>query len=239
MSAHGVFFIAIARVEDGVIVARWVHSKDTAEKNSYVTTVSNLTTNKSFATRAVPNKRFCLLSSGFSVNFIADDERYAFVVLTEKNYPERVVFKLIAELQTEFDAFRDEAGRCAENKLSKKMYDIFDDLGSRYDDPTKIDKVAKAQRSVDKASAQLEKNIENLEELHISTNELSRNAGDLLDESHTLKETSAEYHQRMKCRKYKITAAIAGAVVALIAVIVIPIAVKFAARRRQLRFLRG
>ena len=66
MSGHGVYFIAIARVEDGVIVARWVHSRDTASKSQYVTTVSNLTTNKSFSTRAVPNKRFCLMSSGFS-----------------------------------------------------------------------------------------------------------------------------------------------------------------------------
>eukprot|EP00750_Incisomonas_marina_P002070 INCI12014.1.p1 GENE.INCI12014.1~~INCI12014.1.p1 ORF type:complete len:274 (+),score=65.89 INCI12014.1:113-823(+) len=235
MAAHGVYFIAIARVVDGVIVARWVHSRDAASKNQYVTTVSNLTTNKTFATRAVPNKRFCLLSSGFSVNFIADDDRFAFVVLTEKDYPERVVFKLIAELQQEFDSFRQKAVDCGENKLSKKMYDTFNDLGNRYDDPTKIDKVAKAQRAVDKASVQLEKNIENLEELHLSTNELSRNAGELLDESHTLKETSAEYHQRMKCRKIKIAAAIGAAIVVLLAVIIVPLAVTYGRRGRSLR----
>ena len=75
MSQHGIFFMAIARVSDGVIVSRWVSNQDTLQKNQYVTTISNLTKNKSFSSRAVPNKRFCLLSSGFAVNFIADEDR--------------------------------------------------------------------------------------------------------------------------------------------------------------------
>lgn len=238
MSHHGVYFIAIARVNDGVIVARWVHGKESNQKNQYVTTVTNLTTNKSFATRAVPNKRFCLLSSGFSVNFIADEDRFAFVVLTEKNYPERVVFKMIAELQGDFDEFRSEAQTASENKLSSAMYDTFDALGNKYDDPANVDKVAKAQRGVDKASDQLQKNLESLEELHLQTSELSKNATDLSDESHSLKENAAEYHRRMKCRKMKITAAIVGAIIIVIAIIVIPIAITYA-RDRRVRYLRG
>jgi hypothetical protein len=238
MSGHGVYFIGIARVNDGVILARWVHSKEAAQKNEYITTVSNLTTNKSFASRAVPNKRFCLLSPGFSVNFIADDDRFAFVVLTEKSYPERVVFKLIAELQREFAEFRSDAQVAGENKLSKKLYDVFDDLGSRYDDPSKIDKVTKAKQSVDKASQQLQKNIDDLENLHMDTSALATTANELRDEAHTLKETSAEYHKRMKCRKYKITAAIVGAVVGALCIIIIPMVIKFAVRRRR-RMLRG
>ena len=228
MASHGVYFIAIARVSDGVVVAQWVHNKDTANKGQYETTVTNLTTNKTFAARAVPHKRFCLLSSGFSVNFIADDDRFAFVVLTEKSYPERVVFKLIAELQKEFDTYREAASDCSENKLSKKMYDIFADLGNRYDDPAKIDKVAKAKTAVDKASKQLEDNINKMEELHLQTNDLALNAQGLKDETVELQTNAKQYHERMKCRKIKITVAIVAAVVVLLLIIIVPIAATYA-----------
>jgi len=243
MSNHCVYFIAIARVNDGVILARWVHSKKNQKKNHYITTVSNLTSNATFSSRAVPNKRFCLRSTGFSLNFMADEDQFAYVVLTKEQYPERVVFKLVAQLQKEFENYKSEALKASENQLSGKMYDVFNDLGSRYDDLAKVDKLSKALRSVNAATQQLEKNLEKMEELHVNTSELEKNASDLSNESTTLKETSAEYHKRMKCRKIKITAAIIAGVVVVLAIIIIPIAVKFApsggSSSSERRLLRG
>lgn len=49
-----------------------------------------------------PRKRYTSEGSMFSIHFVADDEHRVYNCVTDKEYPARIAFALLEEMQTKF-----------------------------------------------------------------------------------------------------------------------------------------
>jgi len=225
--AHHVYFTAIARVSDGLIVASYFNSPEVAgPKDTLLSTIKKMTTNPEFRKKAQPDKRFSLESSNFNVNFQADDS-YAYFVLTHSSYPERVVFKLVAEIKADVFATHRSAADREDNEegLSAPMRVAMSKLCQRYDDPANVDKLLAARQNVAKTTQTLTDTIDNMTMLGEATELAVQQTTAMARDTEKFGEEAEEFNQQLACYRRKLTWIIVGVSVAAVVVIIIIIVV--------------
>jgi len=227
--AHKVYFTAIARVSDGLIVASYFNSPEVAgPKDTFLSTVKKMATNSGFRNKAQPDKRFSLESPNFNVNFQADDS-YAYFVLTHSSYPERVVFKLVADIKADFATHRSAADKeHDEEGLSAPMRVAMSKLCQQYDDPANVDKLLAARQKVAQTTDTLTDTINNMAMLSEQTELAVQQTTVMARDTKEFHEEAEEFHQQLACYRRKLTWIIVGVSVAAVVVIIIIILVVMA-----------
>lgn len=116
------------------------------------------------------------------------------VIVSDAEYPERVVFSILNKLMEEFAA--QNIGRWNAVTADTQMtFEPIDKAIVEYQDPTKADKITKIQKDLNETIDVMHKTIENLLERDVKLNSLVEKSDDLSAQSKMFYKSAAAHNQ--------------------------------------------
>lgn len=174
-----------------IVASHIVDGKD-PEKGRYYSTVRDIMNAPGFSSRVEPGSRHSLEASLNTFHFAMDDRDRMFVLITEVDYPQRLVFQAIESIRREFTAkFNEKSMNCAEGALDRQARSIIREVCLRFDDRTRVDKVSSLQLEVDKVKGAMQENIER-------TLNTTQTAESLADKTVLLNQTAKAFNKDAK-----------------------------------------
>jgi len=217
-------FLAVARVSSKDIVASLVvDSRDNPEQ--YQNTVMEVLGAPGFAGKVTAGARYRLAGDVNAFNFTIDQEQRVYVLISALEYPERLAFQLINEM---IPKFQQEFGAAALTSPAKgldgKARKMFQTLVEQYNDPARMDKLARVQKQVDDTTSrmgaslnQMLANIDKAQDIEESSNQLRSQADMFQRQSTTLR-------RQELWKKYQTTAMIVCFVLVVILLLIVAFA---------------
>ncbi|GBG31460.1 Vesicle-associated membrane protein, putative [Hondaea fermentalgiana] len=217
-------FVAVARADDGKLVASYLPSRADSDVEKYHHAVHEVLCAPDFQHKVKPGSRYRLVGDINAFNFTTDTQQCVYIVITVANFSEKFVFPLINELIPAFkDACGDEATSCEEGALSKKVEPSFARLVRAYDNPSS-DKIASLQAKVGDIAVSVGdsiggalRNINKAEQLEEQTMRLQ-------DEAELFHKQTNQLKRHEQWRKWKMNIVIGGILLLIIVIIIVALA---------------
>ena len=172
-----IFMVAILRQSDKVVVATYSVSKDVTKEGVRQTVSGN--------SNIIANKRYTSQGDMQAIHYILDTEGRIFSLVTNSQYPARIAFTAIEDLQTQFAEFNSQVAGAKEESLTKSTRLILKDfvekwvlkhilalyttvisrvvlLRIRYADPSKADKLTAVQEKLEVVKDAMKENIQQI-----------------------------------------------------------------------------
>jgi len=126
------------------------HSKEARQqKQDHRNMLAQVLGSDNFDVEAVPLARRTLTGDGFKLHFMCDKKRRVFVCIASSEYPTRLVFGMLKELEeTVFGSFTDEQLGLEGKDLGSKGKTILQKIAKQYEDPGKADSLARVKKQV-------------------------------------------------------------------------------------------
>lgn len=219
-------FVAVARAEDGKLVATYLPDKADSDVEKYHHAVHEVLSAPDFQMKVKPGSRYRLVGDINAFNFSTDAQERVYIVITASNYPERMVFPLIQEIIPAFkQAHGEEALTCEEGALSKKVEPLFAKLVKTYDDPSS-DKIATLQGKVGDVTATMQDNIGSMLHSMSRAEQLEADTARLQDEALLFDKKSSELKRREMWRKWKLNIIIGAVLLVILVIIIVALATR-------------
>eukprot|EP00321_Phaeocystis_globosa_P007061 CAMPEP_0118834996 /NCGR_PEP_ID=MMETSP1162-20130426/52379_1 /TAXON_ID=33656 /ORGANISM="Phaeocystis Sp, Strain CCMP2710" /LENGTH=235 /DNA_ID=CAMNT_0006766739 /DNA_START=28 /DNA_END=731 /DNA_ORIENTATION=+ len=184
---EGVRFLAVARMEDRVVVAAYTHGGSSSREPLHTDVLHKVLRSQKTVT---DNPRLTITDREVGTVHYDTDRSAIFVAITAFEYPQRLAFKCIGELKSRFQAsFGEALHKSAEGGLSKPARQILADVCTMFEDPAAVDKTIGVLRQVEEV-----KGI-----MHDSINEMLAtrdNLEVLEDKSSTLRSEAATFQRQ-------------------------------------------
>ena len=146
MSSGEVRFLAVARMEDRVVVASYTHGSSSRHDLHTGVLQKVLRSQKT----VTDNPRLTITDREVGTVHYDTDRSAIFVAITAFEYPQRLAFKCIGELKSRFQAsFGEALHKSAEGGLSKPARQILADVCTMFEDPAAVDKTIGVLRQVE------------------------------------------------------------------------------------------
>lgn len=219
--ADNVRFVAIARLADLVPVAQFA-AVDTRDLPAKLFTDKLDKVLRSGRIGHHPRLTITDRDVG-SIHYDADPV-CLYLVVSARDYQQRIAFKFLAEVKREFDAaFGNDVQSARHGSLSRSSRDLFRALCDKYNSPQNIDKVAAVNLQVEEAKGVMQNNIET-----VLRNQ--DNIETLLDQSDTMKNEATGFHRsanrakdKMWWKNVKLQIVIVILILVIVAIIVIAV----------------
>jgi len=144
---EGVRFLAVARMEDRVVVAAYTHGGSSSREPLHTDVLHKVLRSQKTVT---DNPRLTITDREVGTVHYDTDRSAIFVAITAFEYPQRLAFKCIGELKSRFQAsFGEALHKSAEGGLSKPARQILADLCTMFEDPAAVDKTIGVLRQVE------------------------------------------------------------------------------------------
>jgi len=154
--------------------------------------------------------RYRLAGDVNAFNFTTDAEHRIFVVISGQDYPERIVFPMINDLVTKFKKeFATSSLTVAPGGLNEKARKLFMQLVEDYDDPSKKDKLAQVQASVQDVKLSMHRNMDVLLNNIDKSKQIEQSSLRLQDQASRFDQRATELKRKEKCKAYKTWACVA------------------------------
>mmetsp|Transcript_11792 Transcript_11792/g.16518 ORF Transcript_11792/g.16518 Transcript_11792/m.16518 type:complete len:259 (-) Transcript_11792:135-911(-) len=154
----------------------------------------------------------------------ADIDGICMAVITGLSYPSRVGIAMLTELYKEFKPkFGGAAKTAATNTLSKKSKDMLKKSADKYSDLNKVDKAAALNAKVDEVKSQMGDNIAGILKNTEKAETIQAKSEQLNEQAAVFKKRSTDLKKQMKCKNLKMTLILAGLVIGILLVILIPL----------------
>jgi Synaptobrevin len=211
-------FIGVARASDRAVVASW-----TAESgSSFDVAMREVLNAPDFMMKIIPGARYTLVGELNAFNFTMDEEKRVYVVIASIEYPERLCFRLIADLMNDFRlSFGAASLTCPRGALDTKARSIFKQLIEKYEDPTKSDNLSKVLSDVKNVTNLMTTNVHNMIEAIDKTKKIEEASQDLKLHAGKFSQQATIYQRNETWKKWRVTAAVAAGVVVIIVIIVL------------------
>lgn len=214
MSAR-VTFIGVYRFLDQICVASFSPKGDTNDEFAVKSVISSPNV------FVEPGRRYTNEGEMSCVHFVADDNNRVYTVVTDKQYPPRVAFALLDEVQSKFlTKVGDKSLSAREGALSKTMRSSFQDVCLKYEDIKNVDKLASVQGKVDVVKSIMEDNIQQMLANEEKLESISANAENLNEQAKVFQNRSTQLRRAMKCKAIKMWLLLA-LVISIILIIII------------------
>jgi hypothetical protein len=114
-----------------------------------------------FEVKAIPGKRFRLDGSFNTTWFTTDRSKVVWLAMTDKAYPQRIMFAMLQELQDEVNggAYGDQLALGGEDEFTKKIKPALKKYAAEYQDPAKDD-LTRVMVKVDKVKITMRDNVD-------------------------------------------------------------------------------
>jgi synaptobrevin family protein YKT6 len=135
------------------IIASLDGSKETKEeKQAHRQMLDQVLLSDNFDREAVPLCRRTLTGDNFKLHFMCDSSRKVYVCIAASEYSTRIIFQMLAELETIIaSSFADDQGKA---KLgSSKGKAVLKELTKRYENPATADSLTRVQGQIDVVTA--------------------------------------------------------------------------------------
>lgn len=173
-----------------------------------------------------PRKRYTVEGDHFNVNFMADDRSRVFIAVTLKSYPERVTFVMIEEMQSKFlEKCGEKALTSKEGALDKTSKSIFKEICAKYSDLAQVDRVSAVAEKVESVKSTMQDNIAQMLENAGQLDDIQNSAENLSRQAEVFNKRSNQLRRNMRCRDMKMKFVIAGAVVLMLIIIIVPLSI--------------
>jgi hypothetical protein len=144
---EGVRFVAVARMEDRVVVASYTHGSSSSRDQLYTDVLHKVIRSQKTVT---DNPRLTITDREVGTVHYDTDRSAIFVAITAFEYPQRVAFKCLGDLRSRFQAsFGEALHKSAEGGLSKPARQILADVCNTFEDPAAVDKTIGVLRQVE------------------------------------------------------------------------------------------
>lgn len=222
----GVFFVAVARLRDRIVVASYSHNAkiDSAGVHD-VLEQPNLKgmlpgRNYSFS---VSDKT---LLKGVSWHLRSDEANRVFIVITAEQYPQRCAVQLVSELARSFTARAGEqVDASSENGLSRVTSGLLSELCARFDDPRAVDTLAKTVEKVESVKLIMQENIEQVLANTVQLDHIAETAENLNDQASVFKRNAKDLRKKMWWKKLKMTLLMVFIITVILIAIAVPVAI--------------
>ena len=145
MSSGEVRFLAVARMEDRVVVASYTHG-GSSRHDLHTGVLQKVLRSQKTVT---DNPRLTITDRDVGTVHYDTDRSAIYVAITAFDYPQRTAFKCLGDLMTRFQAsFGDALHKSAEGGLSRDARPLLAETCARFADAAEVDKVLGIQRDV-------------------------------------------------------------------------------------------
>mmetsp|Transcript_11341 Transcript_11341/g.14739 ORF Transcript_11341/g.14739 Transcript_11341/m.14739 type:complete len:259 (+) Transcript_11341:143-919(+) len=216
-----VFYVAVARFTDHTIIASHGPSRLVDDQpvramiqspNVYVT----------------PRQRYSSEGDLYTIHFVSDERKRVYCVVTDRDYPSRVAFTLLEEMQSRFlDKAKEKSMTATEGSLSRTVKSIFVDLCTRYDDLKNVDKLASIQDKVEVTKTIMSENIHQMLQNTEKLEDIHDKADHLGDQARLFKKQGKELKRAMWWKACKMRLLIAFLVMVILCAIIVPTVIYF------------
>lgn len=211
-------FLGVVRFTDRVLVAGYSPSE---ADDALI--IKELMSNPE--TFVEPRKRYTSEGRMFAIHFVADDENRVYSCVTDKEYPARIAFAMLEEMQTKFlTKVGDKALTAREGSLTRTMKSSFSDLCIKYDDIRNVDRMAAVQDKVDVVKTTMQDNIQQMLSNEERLDQISQNAEGLNEQAKVFQNRSSALRRQMRCKAIKMWLLLAFVVIVLLIIIIVPVA---------------
>jgi len=150
------------------------------------------------------------------------DDLCRYLVITETEYPQRLSFKFLEAVKTDFSSmFGVKVGAAQDGQLSKSAKKVFIKHCIAFDDPAKADKVAAVLAQANQVSSVMTENVELMIQNHASLTELEDKSHDLKEAGATFKKASTDLKKQQWWKNMKLMGILIGVSLLVIVVIVV------------------
>jgi len=204
--------------DDYFVVAAWLPTHDTLIKEL-------LSSPDVFIS---PRKRYSTTGRSGSIHFAADDGGRVFICITKEGYPARVAHMCLEEMQDHILLSPHNSASLVATKpheLSDAILPILDDLVDKFDDPSQADALTSVNRKIDVTTSVMQDNITQILENDSKLEEIEGKADNMTDAAQKFKSSSKDLKDKMWWRMCKLRICYALVVLALLGVVVVPLAI--------------
>lgn len=213
--------MAVARANDGVIVASHVAQKDDFDHGKYRSACEEVISAPDFRHKVVSGSRYRMVGDFMAFNFTTDPQNRVFIVITAAEYPERLVFPMINSVAEEFTkSFGPGSLTCGQGALSKKATSMFARFVQEYEDPSTKDKLSQVAAKVDDVKLTMHSNIDSMLRNLDQTQQIETDTERLQDQARLFDRQANSLKRREQWRNMKFTIII-GLIVVIIIVILL------------------
>lgn len=157
----------------------------------------------------------------------SDVDGICYAVVTGRDYPSRVAISGLGEMYNSFASeFGSDARTALEGTLTKKAKKQLKAFCKKYDSPA-VDKTQQLLGSVEAVKGQMQQNIGSMLKNQEDAGTLKGKTEELNEQAGMFQTKSKAVKVRMKWKNYKTTAMLVGVVLLVLALILVPIILKF------------
>ena len=150
-----VVYVGVVRSNDFVAVASYAHV-DVINTDGVRLLVRS-------QEKLEPRKLYVSKTDELAVNFYADDRGRVYLVVTLQDYPARVAYLLLEELQSRFlTKAGEKISTATEDSLSRSCRGIFKEICERYNKLSEVDQIASVQEQLNTVTTTMQDNIKNM-----------------------------------------------------------------------------
>jgi len=213
-------FVAVGRAIDRVLVAHLTVNKADPD-TQYLTAVKEVLSAPDFSNKVQTGARYRLAGEVNAFNFTTDAEHRIFIVISGQDYPERIVFPMINDLVTKFKKeFATSSLTCAPGGLNEKARKLFAQLVEDYDDPSKKDKLAQVQSSVQDVKLNMHRNMDVLLNNIDKGKAIEASSIRLQDQASLFDQRATQLKRKERCKAYKMWGCVIVSAIIVLGVIV-------------------
>jgi hypothetical protein len=218
-------FVAVARANDGTVVASYLPNKGDYEADKYFSAIAEVLGAPDFQYKVTPGSRYRLVGDLNAFNFTTDVQQRCYIVITVANYPERLVFPMINELIPQFkQEHGDRALTCEAGALNKKAEPLFSRLVKEYDDPASKDKLSQVQSRVEDVKLQMSSNIDGILRNLEKSEQIETDTQRLQDQARLFDKQAASLKRREQWKSWKLTLIIGGIILIILIILIATLA---------------
>lgn len=152
------------------------------------------------------------------------DPACLYMAITAKEYPQRLAFKLLSELRTEFEeSLGNEFNSAKASGLNKKTKQMFSDLAGKYENGGGNDKIQSVSLQVEEVKGAMQANINHVLKNHENLETLLASSSNMRDDANSFQRTAVQAKNRFWWQNVKLMIAIGVALGILVIVIAVPI----------------
>jgi len=153
-----------------------------------------------------------------------DSDGICLAVVTGLRYPSRVATQMLTELYAEYiKALGSQTGGAPPNSLNKPSKPILKKFCAKYSNIENVDKASAIIGKVEGVKVQMQDNIASMLNNMEKTEAISDQANQLNDQASVFKKKGKELSRQMKCKNMKMNLIIAGLVIGILLVILVPL----------------
>lgn len=162
-------------------------------------------------------------SDAHQVVYGGDQDGICLAVVTGLRYPSRVATQMLTETYTDYiPALGEKAKSALPNSLNKASKPILTRFCQKYSDIQSVDKASALIGKVEGVKVQMQDNIASMLQNMEKTEDISDQANHLNEQASVFKKKSTDLKRHMKCKNLKMTLIIAGLILGILLIILVP-----------------